>query len=85
MPASTAKKSRKRLVVNIKSSHLIDMIPPLRNVVIAANILFADYTGFGGAGVGWVERAFMLGFACRLPASSTFPLHLKEKIAKPNN
>ena len=37
-----------------------------------------DYNGFGGAGVGGVERASMLGFACRLPASYTFQLHLKE-------
>ena len=25
---------------------------------------FSDYNGFGVAGVGWVEGASMLGFAC---------------------
>ena len=45
-------------------------------------VLFLIIDVFWGVGLGWVERTFMLGFACRLPASSTFQLHLKEKISE---
>ena len=58
-----------------------------RNLVpIASRLLhlkITDYNGFeGGAGVGWVERAFMLGFACRLLAPGTLQLSLKENISE---